>query len=389
MQNFEQLRAQLKKQTQQTYNNIASSIFSFKNLKIGDTVRIRFVDDGEQQLSFWRPRCYRSIPFETIRQANGEVVQKKCWVDVPAFNKKFDEIPIIPDDYVYTNDEDVINQKTKNLWNEGPRGQELYRKFKRRKSYILQGFIRSDGYDKNKLYRFVFSEELMKIIISLIDSGEISISPSDVDHGIEFLLNVTGKTAVLNGITEEKRNYATSTWARRESPLTTEERESLIANPPFVLKDFIFSKPTPEQEQIMLEMYDASYNEEPYDIVKWGKYFKPNNVSFDASGMVKENKNNQSEIPTQVAVINTVAPQQTIPTPTTTVDPIVEAPVSQETMSNTNSNSISVLQNMVNSVSETPTSTSFKEEVKQNTIEVNTTKPEDTINNLLARFGVQ
>lgn len=386
MTEFEELRARLKQQTQQTYTNIVSSIFSFKNLKIGDTVRIRFVNDGEKQLSFWRPRCYRSIPFDTIRQANGEIIQKKCWVDVPAFNKKFDELPIIPEDYVYTNDEDPINQKTKNLWNEGDRGQELYRKFKRRKSYILQGFIRSDGYERNKLYRFVFSEELMKIITSLIDSGEISVSPSDEEHGIEFLLNVTGKTALVNGVTEEKRNYATSTWARRESPLTAEERESLQNNPPFVLKDFIFPRPSEEQEMIMMEMYDASYNDEPYDVVKWGKYFKPNNVSFDASGMVKENKNNQTEIPQQVSITKSVTNDSNIVVNTPSNLEVAQDSVTSNLNNTSHLETSSVVQQPINTVE---TTQSVRDDIKQNTVEVNTSKPEDTINDLLARFGVQ
>ena len=46
----------------------------------------------------------------------------------------------------------------------------------------------------------------------------------------------------------------------------------------------------------------------------------------------------------------------------------------------------SVVQQPINTVE---TTQSVREDIKQNTVEVNTSKPEDTINDLLARFGVQ
>ena len=57
---------------------------------------------------------------------------------------------------------------------------------------------------------------------------------------------------------------------------------------------------------IMMEMYDASYNDEPYDVVKWGKYFKPNNVSFDASGIIKQRYHNKYQLPKVLQMIPTL-----------------------------------------------------------------------------------
>ena len=83
-----QMRAMINASKNKTTSYDSSSVFSFKKLNVGAQIRIRFIDDGEQNDFFWRTLCTRSLSFDSIRLANGSIVQNKTYVSVPAFNIK-------------------------------------------------------------------------------------------------------------------------------------------------------------------------------------------------------------------------------------------------------------------------------------------------------------
>ena len=47
----------------------------------------------------------------------------------------------------------------------------------------------------------------------------------------------------------------------------------------FNLSDFLPKKPTDVELKVMKEMFEASVDGEPYDMERWGQYFKPAGMS--------------------------------------------------------------------------------------------------------------
>lgn len=274
-----------------TSNSFTTSVFDFRNLKVGDSVRVRFIDDTEPNDVFWRERRTRNLKFNSVKDTTGAVLNQATYVDIPAFNKKFDEVlwSNPPAEYLYANDEDVIQKRIGNFWDGTDTGKELYNKFKRRKTYVMRGFLESDveGYERNKVYRFIVTEDLFNLISSFMSDTEIADVPTHKQNGLDFIINVTGKNSNINGKTQEVKDYTTSKYARKETPLSQEELNYLANNelPPLIT--YVYSRPNAEQENAMIEMFEAIMDDEPYDINRWGKFYKPNNIQFDGEGKFK------------------------------------------------------------------------------------------------------
>jgi len=288
------LRARYNAETAKIKNNsgnFTSQVFDFRNLKVGDSVRVRFIEDSDDNQVFWRERRTRALKFNSVKDTSGAVINQTAYVDVPAFNKKFDE-PLWsnpPQQYIFDSSEDAIQKRIGNFWDGTDTGKELYNKFKRRKTYVMRGFLESDveNYERNKVYRFIVTEDLFNLISSFMSDTEIAYAPTDKVNGLDFIINVTGKNASINGKTQEVKDYTTSKYARKETPLSQEELDYLENNELPPLLTFVYPRPDNEHEQAMIEMFNAIMDEEPYDVSRWGKFYKPNNIQFDGEGKIK------------------------------------------------------------------------------------------------------
>lgn len=311
--NLKEMRAKMesKNASMQFQNTSGSSdIFKFGDLKVGDEVRIRFVEDADTTNSFfWRERHSRTLRFDSLLLPNGSTMMKDTYVSVPAFNLKSNETSLddLPQEYLYKSNEDVIQQKIKGFWIDGDKtSQALYNKFGKKVTYLFQGFVRSPGYE-TKLYRFVVNKELFNLIKTFMTDSEIEDVPCDVVNGRDFILKVSEKNAVINGSNTKVKDYVTqSKWSSKVTPLTDEEKAFLETNGAFDLKKYLPKRPTAEQETIMLEMYNASYDGNPYDIKNWASTYRPDNIRLDQDGNVKLKEgeataNLGTEIPQQTA----------------------------------------------------------------------------------------
>ena len=308
--------------TQFQNTSTSSEIFKFGDLKVGDEIRIRFVEDADKTNSFfWRERHSRTLRFDSLLLPNGTTMMKDTYVSVPAFNLKSNETSLddLPQEYLYKSNEDVIQQKIKGFWIDGDKtSQALYNKFGKKVTYLFQGFVRSPGYE-TKLYRFVINKELFNLIKTFMTDSEIEDVPCDVVNGRDFILRVSEKNAVINGSNTKVKDYVTnSKWSSKVTPLTAEEMAYLEANESFDLKKYLPKRPTAEQETIMLNMYNASYDGNPYDIKNWASTYRPDNIRLDQDGNVKLKEgettaNLGTEIPQQTAYAQPVyqQPQQT------------------------------------------------------------------------------
>lgn len=287
----------------------SSDIFKFGDLKVGDEIRIRFVEDADKTNSFfWRERHSRTLRFDSLLLPNGTTMMKDTYVSVPAFNLKSNETSLddLPQEYLYKSNEDVIQQKIKGFWIDGDKtSQALYNKFGKKVTYLFQGFVRSPGYE-TKLYRFVINKELFNLIKTFMTDSEIEDVPCDVVNGRDFILRVSEKNAVINGSNTKVKDYVTnSKWSSKVTPLTAEEMAYLEENESFDLKKYLPKRPSAEQETIMLNMYNASYDGNPYDIKNWASTYRPDNIRLDQDGNVKLKEGDAT------ASLGTEIPQQT------------------------------------------------------------------------------
>lgn len=407
-----ELRARVNN-AQKTSNNFDNStIFQFSSLKAGDEIRIRFIPDADATNDwFWRIRSTRKIPFNSIRLANGTIVNNRCRVSVPAFNLKKGDTNIdnLSDEYLYLSSDDVIQNKIKGFWGETKESKDLYYRYAKKDTYVYQGFIRTPGYE-TKLYRFLINKQLHEKIYSFMNDSEIDCIPSDPNHGRDFILRVSEKSAPIDGVTTIIKDYNNSKWSNNESPLTEQEVAWLSENNPWVLSNFISKRPSVEQEEVMIELFEASYNDQPYDVERWLNIFKPDNIHFDEMGNIvdkKDGNKTMTEIPAVQPFINpngqfeqvaesVQVPYQSAPMG---VDPRVYQNTGMGNItvaSNTNpqqyvyaaqpqmSTAQPVVQPTVQPVAQ-PTAPQL---IQQNTVPVSGSTPNAVINDILSKFNI-
>ena len=114
--------------------------------------------------------------------------------------------------------------------------------------------------------------------------------PTDYTAGVDFRLTKTSKGGYAD--------YSTSSWARRERPLSDTEMKAIESNGLFNLNDFLPKKPSDVEVKVMKEMFEASVDGEAYDQDKFGQYFRPAGMSA-RTGDPNANRNNAPATPTQ------------------------------------------------------------------------------------------
>jgi hypothetical protein len=86
-------------------------------------------------------------------------------------------------------------------------------------------------------------------------------------RGLDFNIKKTSKGGYAD--------YSTSNWARKESALTEAEQAAIEAHGLYNLSDFLPKKPGEAELRIMKEMFEASVDGQPYDLERWGQYYRP------------------------------------------------------------------------------------------------------------------
>ena len=262
MASLAEIRAKLKEQEARSSDNTQrsggdNSIYPFWNLKEGQESVVRFLPDADPNNTFfWVERAMIKLPFAGIK---GETDNKQVQVQVPCVEMYNDGsvCPILSEVRGWFKDKSL---------------EEMGRKYWKKRSYIFQGFVVEDGLKEeqkpeNQIRRFIIGPQIFQLIRSALLDTEIDNLPTDVLHGIDFRLVKTSKGGYAD--------YSTSSWKRRERPLSDIEQEALKAHGLFSLKDFLPKKPTDVELKVMKEMFEASVDGEPYDMERWGQYFKP------------------------------------------------------------------------------------------------------------------
>ena len=272
MASLAEIRAKLKASEQRGSENKSGgdkSIYPFWNLKEGGESTLRFLPDGNADNTFfWVERAMIKLPFAGIK---GESESKSITVQVPCVEMYGDTCPILSE---------------VRGWFKDPALEDMGRKYWKKRSYIFQGFVVEDGLSEktedqpeNPIRRFIIGPQIFQSIRAALVDPELEDLPTDLVHGLDYRMKKTSKGGYAD--------YSTSSWARRERPLSDTENAAIKEHGLYNLNDFLPKKPGEVELKVMKEMFEASVDGEPYDMERWGQYFKPAGMSQNTGDPVK------------------------------------------------------------------------------------------------------
>jgi hypothetical protein len=240
-----------------------NSIYPFWNNPEGSTATIRFLPDGDDTNDFfWVERLIIKIPFPGIKGQNDA---RPVEVQVPCMDMwKPGSCPIAAE--------------TRPWWKD-PSLEDLARKYWRKKSYVFQGFVtqnpnKDDNTPENPIRRFIINPSVFDAIKAILMRQDLENSPTDYQYGRDFYLSKTTKGGYAN--------YASSSWSMKERPLGVEELEAIEKHGLFTLNSFLPKKPDDAHLNAIMEMFQASVQEELYDGERWGQFYRPNGWRSDS-----------------------------------------------------------------------------------------------------------
>ena len=297
------IRARLAAQENKPTGNYPQSdgaIYPHWKMDEGASCSLRFLPDADPNNSFfWIERQVIKLPFNGVK---GDPNVRQVTVQVPCVEMFGENCPVLAEVRPWYKDETL---------------KEMANKYWKKRSYIFQGFVRQnpigeDNTPANPIRRFVISPQIFQTIKSSLMDPEIEELPTDLMRGLDFNIRKTTKG--------QYADYSTSSWSRKESALTDVEQAAIEANGLFNLADFLPKKPSESELRVIKDMFEASVDGRPYDVDKWGAYYRPFGV--DAPAGTEKVDESTSSAPAPVA--ETSAP---VATPAVETAPAVETPV--------------------------------------------------------------
>jgi len=236
-----------------------NAIYPHWNMDEGHSATLRFLPDGDAKNTFfWVERAMIKLPFAGIK---GEMDSKQVQVQVPCVEMWGESCPILAEVRTWFKDKAL---------------EDMGRKYWKKRSYIMQGFVREnplseDKTPENPIRRFIIGPQIFTLIKSALMDPELEELPTDLMRGLDFRITKTSKGGYAD--------YSTSKWSRKETALTEAEQAALQAHGLFTLAEFLPKKPTEVELRVMKEMFEASVDGKPYDPDRWGQYFRPAGVA--------------------------------------------------------------------------------------------------------------
>ena len=289
-----EIRAKLKSQETRSERTGGgdNAIFPHWNIPEGSTAAVRFLPDGDPNNTFfWAERLMIRLPFNGVK---GDMNSKPVVVQVPCVEMWNETCPVLSEVRGWFKDSSL---------------EEMGRKYWKKRSYIFQGFVNENPLQEdtpeNPIRRFVISPSIFNLIKDALMDPDIQEMPTDYTAGLDFRITKTTKG--------QYADYSTSKWARKETALTEQQMQAIETHGLHTLSDFLPKKPTEVELQCIKEMFEASVDGQPYDVDRWGQYYRPYGVDAPAGS---------SNTDTSAAVTPTPA----TPASTATPSPIAETP---------------------------------------------------------------
>ena len=198
--------------------------------------------------------------------------------------------------------------------------EEMCRKYRKKRDYIFQGFVREnpladDKAPENPIRRFIIGPQIFTLIKGALMDPELEELPTDYLKGLDFRISKGSKGGFAD--------YSGSKWARKESALTEAEQAAIEQYGLFDLSTFLPKKPGDVELKVIKEMFEASVDGQSYDTERWGQYFRPAGVNAPAGGSAPATQVEDAPAPAAKAT----------PAPASSFDeeddvPVTSAPVS-------------------------------------------------------------
>ena len=294
-------KAQGKAQGAQSDN----AIYPHWNIDEGATATGRFLGDADSNNPyFWIERQIIKLPFNGIK---GQPEAKQVTVQVPCVEMFGENCPVLAEVRPWYKD-DTLKDMANKYW--------------KKRSYLYQGFVRvnplgNDQTPANPIRRFIISPQIQTIIKASLMDPELEELPTDYVRGLDFNIKKTSKGGYAD--------YSTSNWARKETPLTDAEIAAIEAHGLYNLADFLPKKPSEAELRVIKDMFEASVDGRPYDVDKWGAYYRPYGVDAPAGTTAPA---------AQTETVSTPAPTSDVPwegDEPTASDPVVVPTTSAST----------------------------------------------------------
>lgn len=256
-----------------------NSIYPFWNNPEGSTATLRFLPDGDDTNDFfWVERLIIKLPFPGIKgqEMNGRPVE----VQVPCTDMwKPGSCP--------------ITAEIRPWWKD-PALENMARTYYKKKSYLFQGFVpqnpnKDDTPPENPIRRFVINPSIFDAIKAILMRQDLENSPTDYTNGRDFYLTKSTKG--------QYANYSSSSWSMKERPLSAEELDAIDKFGLYNLSQFLPKKPDDAHLKAIMELFQASVEEEMYDPDRWGQFYRPNGMRFEGAGDSAEATVNTSPAP--------------------------------------------------------------------------------------------
>lgn len=265
------------KSTTKSFAPSDGAIYAHWNMPTDSVASLRFLPDGTVENGyFWVEKNVIKLPFNGIK---GDANAKRVEVTVPCIEMFGPEYhcPILAEVRPWYKDKTL---------------EELANKYWKKRSYLFQGFVRGnpiadDKTPENPIRRFVISPQIFAIVKASIMDPELEELPTDYARGLDLNIKKTTKGAYAD--------YSTSTWSRKETPLTEAEHAAIAKYGLFKLADFLPKMPTEAELRIMKEMFDASVDGKAYDTDRWGQYFRPWGVDAPAGSRTESSASPTSQ----------------------------------------------------------------------------------------------
>jgi hypothetical protein len=246
-----------------TTNSLDNTIYAHWNIPENSTAVVRFLPDkNPENVYFWIERQMIKLSFPgVIGRHNSKPVE----VQVPCVEMWGDTCPVHAELRAWYKDESL---------------KEMASKYWKKRSYFFQGFVRSNPWSEDKapenpIRRFNINAQIFKIIQSSLMDTEFEEVPTDYMSGLDFNIKKTKKGNYAD--------YSTSNWSRRESALSEFELEAIEKYGLNDLADYMPKRPNDTELKIIEEMFVASVDNQPYDLERWGAYYKPWGLNVNES----------------------------------------------------------------------------------------------------------
>jgi hypothetical protein len=246
-------------QSTSSYDN---AIFPFWSLEDGQSATVRFLPDGNTKNTFfWQERAMIRLPFNGIK---GEMDSKQVLIRVPCVEMWGEACPILAEVRTWFKDKSL---------------EDMGRKYWKKRDYIFQGFVRESQFSEEKspenpIRRFIIGPQIFTTIKGALMDPELEELPTDYLRGLDFRITKGSKGGFAD--------YNASKWARKESALTEVEQAAIEQYGLVDLSTLLPKKPTDVELKVIKEMFEASVDGQPYDLERWGQYFRPAGVQAPA-----------------------------------------------------------------------------------------------------------